>query len=77
MDPRAPLDDTDPLADDAPCLTIGQIDPIEEETLISAMKHRAYDAIKSYRTDSFYKDQIPSNAEAQVEYFINTFRFFF
>ena len=74
MDPRAPLDDADPLEDDAPCLTTGQIDPIEEEALISAMKHRAYDAIKRYRTDSFYKDQIPSNAEAQVEYLINEYR---
>ena len=45
MGPRAPLDDADPLEEDAPCLTIGQIDPIEEEALISAMKHRAYDAI--------------------------------
>ena len=70
MNPRAPLDDADPLEDEAPCLTIGQIGPKEEEALISAMKHRAYDAIKSYRTDSFYKDQIPSNAEAQVEYLI-------
>ena len=55
MDPRAPLDGADPLEDEAPCLTIGQIDPIEEEALISAMKHRANDAIKSYRTDSFTK----------------------
>ena len=38
MDPRAPLDDADPLEDEAPCLTIGQIDPIKEEALILAMK---------------------------------------
>ena len=38
MDPRAPLDDADPLEEVAPCLTIGQIDPKEEEALIIAMK---------------------------------------
>ena len=74
MDPRAPLDDADPLEEDAPCLTIGQIYPREKGTLISAMKDRANDASKSYRTESFYKDQIPSNAEAQVEYLINEYR---
>ena len=41
MDPRAPLDDAldgaDPLEEKAPCLTIGQADPNEEEALIKAM----------------------------------------
>ena len=73
MDPRAPLDEADPLEDDAPCLTIGHIDPIEEDGLISDMKNRAYDAITSYRTDSFYRAQIPSNAEAQVDYLIKEY----
>ena len=70
MDPRAPLDDADSLEEEAPCLTIGQIDPIEQEALISAMKDSAKDAIRSYRTDSDYRAQTPSNAEAQVEYLL-------
>ena len=74
MDPRAPLDDADPLEEEAPCLTIGQVDPKQEEALISAMKLRAYDAIKSYRADSYYRAQIPSNAEAQVDYLIKEYR---
>ena len=74
MDPRAPLDDADPLEEDAPCLTIGQIDPKEEEALIIAMKNRAYDAITSYRADSYYRVQIPINAEAQIDYLINEYR---
>ena len=74
MDPRAPLDDADPLEEEAPCLTIGQLDPIEEEALISAMQDRANDAIRSYRADSYYRAQIPSNAEAQVEYLLKEYR---
>ena len=74
MDPRAPLDDADPLEEDAPCLTIGQVDPKEEESLIIAMKNRAYDAINSYRADSYYRVQIPNNAEAQIDYLINEYR---
>ena len=74
MDPRAPLDDADPIEDDAPCLTIGQVDPREEEALISSMKDRAYNSINSYRADSFYKAQIPNNAEARVEYLIKAYR---
>ena len=70
----APLDDADPLEEDTPCLTIGQIDPKEEEALIIAMKNRAYDAINSYRTDSYYRVQIPTNAEAQIDYLINEYR---
>ena len=53
MDPCAPLDDADPLEEEAPCLTIGQVDPKEEEALITAMENRAYDAITSYRADSY------------------------
>ena len=38
IDPRAPLDDADPIKEEDPCLTIGQVDPEEEESLITAMK---------------------------------------
>ena len=38
------------------------------------MKNRAYDAITSYRTDSYYRVQIPINAEAQIDYLINEYR---
>ena len=54
MAARAPLDGADPLEEDAPCLTIGQVDPKEEEALIIAIKNRAYDAINSYRSASYY-----------------------
>ena len=74
MDPRAPLDDADPLEEDAPCLTIGQVDPKEKEALIIAMKNGACDAINSYRAGSYYRAQIPTNSGAQIDYLINEYR---
>ena len=38
------------------------------------MKNRAYDAINSYRADSYYRVQIPTNSEAQIDYLINEYR---
>lgn len=68
MDPWARFDDAEPLEEEAPSLTIGQIDRQEQEESVSAMRDRAYDSIKSYRDDAFYTKQIPSDAEAQVDY---------
>lgn len=44
-----------PFEAEVPCLTIGQVDPKEEESLILAMLYRSYDAIAAYKADPYYK----------------------
>lgn len=77
MNPWAPLDVADPLKEETPSLTIGQINPQEEEELVSAIRDRAYDVIKRYRAEDVFTKMIPSNAEALIDYLIKEYRLVF
>lgn len=50
FEPKAPLNAADPLEQDAPRLTIGEVDLEVEIGLMLAMRDKAYDAIPSYET---------------------------
>lgn len=73
LEPRTSLDDSDPLKQDAPCLTMGEVDPKEERELKLAVRDKAYYLIHGYWADPHYERQIPSKAEADPDKLLKTF----
>lgn len=56
---------------------MGQVDLKKEAALVSFLRDRAYDALKICKAENFYKKDIPSNAEAQLDYLIKELPFSF
>ena len=74
LEAHAPLDDADPLEQDAPGLTIGKVDQLEEDRYFEGMVQRTLDAVEEYRQDPHLCNQIPVDADARIESIIRKHR---